>query len=53
MWIFVDESLVSISSPMIKECRLHRLDTKRLASMGRHAALGHRWDPARGRWVDM
>jgi hypothetical protein len=38
--------------PMIEEWRQRRLDVKRLESMGRHAALGHRWDAARGRWTD-
>jgi hypothetical protein len=52
MWIFVGASLVYILYPIIEEWRQRRLDEKRLASMRRHAALGHHWDPARGRWAD-
>jgi hypothetical protein len=52
MWILVGVSLVYILSPMIEECRLRRLDGNRIASMREHAALGHRWDRARGRWTD-
>jgi len=25
---------------------------KRLATMRRHASMGHRWDPFLGRWLD-
>ncbi|MDB5608497.1 MAG: hypothetical protein JWP25_5397 [Bradyrhizobium sp.] len=52
MWIFVGASVVFILYPMIEEWHQRRLDVKRLALMRRHAALGHHWDAARGRWTD-
>jgi hypothetical protein len=52
MWIIVGASIVYIVYQMIEERRQRRLDEARLADMRRHAALGHAWDSARGRWRD-
>jgi hypothetical protein len=50
MWIFAGASVVFILYPMIEEWHQRLLDV--LALMRRHAALGHHWDAARGRWTD-
>jgi hypothetical protein len=44
--------LVYVLYPFFYEWRQRRLNKTRLRAMREHAAKGHRWDVAKGRWID-
>jgi hypothetical protein len=53
MWWGLIVSLVFLAPIVeaVEEWRLHRGAQRDLIKMRRHAASGHRWDVALGRWV--
>jgi hypothetical protein len=53
MWgIFAGVALWVAFYPFIHDWQQSRADKKRLATMRKHASMGHRWDPLLGRWLD-
>lgn len=53
MWgILIGLYIAVIIYPFIEEWQQKRADQSALANMRRHSAMGHRWDPTKGRWID-
>jgi hypothetical protein len=53
MWgVLVGLYIVVIIYPFIEEWQQKRANKSALTNMRRHSALGHRWDPAKGQWID-
>jgi len=50
--VLVGLYIVVIIYPFIEEWQQTRANKSALANMRRHSALGHRWDPAKGQWID-
>jgi hypothetical protein len=53
MWgLLLGIYLVYVLYPFFYEWRQRRLNKTRLRAMREHAAKGHRWDVAKGGWID-
>jgi hypothetical protein len=50
--IFAGISIFVALYPVYVDWEMRRAEKKRLSDMRKHVAMGHRWDPIQGKWLD-